>query len=146
MAHAVTFPTAPAVVRVPSRRLTPVRPQSSQPVGLAAERVGVAPAAGLRLTRRGRAVAFVASLLVLLAVVVLTGRISAEAGPAGSAVDPVASVVVVQQGESLWQIARRIAPASDPRAVVTAIRELNDLGVRTVVPGQSLVVPAYAGS
>ncbi|XVS66166.1 LysM peptidoglycan-binding domain-containing protein [Actinosynnema sp. CA-299493] len=51
------------------------------------------------------------------------------------------NVVHVQVGESLWDVAERSAPASDPDAVVARIRELNSLPNSDVVPGQSLVVP-----
>ena len=53
----------------------------------------------------------------------------------------VGQAVVVQQGETLWQIAQRIAPEADPRATVTAIRELNGLGGAPVVAGQTVIVP-----
>jgi hypothetical protein len=83
------------------------------------------------------------SALFLLAVVLLSGRMTAEAGttPAG----PATASIVVQGGESLWQIATRIAPSSDPREVVTAIRELNGLGDRTVEAGQAILVPVFSG-
>lgn len=51
------------------------------------------------------------------------------------------SVVHVQVGETLWDVAARNAPGSDPDAVVARIRELNSLPDSDVVPGQSLVVP-----
>ena len=143
MAHAVTFPTA-APTRRPVLRSVP-RPAPAPATRRSIDEVAIARP-GLRLTRRGRVVAFTASLLVLLAVVLASGRLSAQAGAADLDGGPATSVVVVQPGESLWQIARQIAPQSDPRSVVTAIRELNDLGVRTVVPGQSLVVPVYTAS
>ena len=69
----------------------------------------------------------------------LSGRVSAEAGP--EAQGPATAAVVVQQGETLWQIAQRIAPEADPRAMVTSIRELNGLGGAPVVAGQTVVVP-----
>ncbi|MFJ6674129.1 LysM peptidoglycan-binding domain-containing protein [Actinosynnema sp. NPDC091369] len=51
------------------------------------------------------------------------------------------NVVHVQVGETLWDVAERSAPASDPDAVVARIVELNSLPSSDVVPGQSLVVP-----
>ncbi|WP_447006406.1 LysM peptidoglycan-binding domain-containing protein [Saccharothrix isguenensis] len=53
------------------------------------------------------------------------------------------SVVHVQVGETLWDVAERNAPHSDPDAVVSRIRELNNLPDTDVLPGQSLVVPAH---
>jgi hypothetical protein len=81
------------------------------------------------------------SVAFLLGVVVLSGRITAQAGD--SATGPGTASVVVERGESLWQIATAIAPDSDPRDVVTVIRELNGLGDSTVAAGQSIVVPIY---
>ncbi|WP_367130868.1 LysM peptidoglycan-binding domain-containing protein [Saccharothrix sp. HUAS TT1] len=51
------------------------------------------------------------------------------------------NVVHVQVGETLWDVAERSAPGSDPDAVVSRIRELNPLPDADVAPGQSLVVP-----
>jgi hypothetical protein len=41
----------------------------------------------------------------------------------------------------LWGIAQDIAPDQDPRSVVQQIRILNDLDTRSIVPGQSILVP-----
>ena len=92
----------------------------------------------MRLTRRGRVTAFVASLAALLAVVVGAGQM-ADASNEASTVQ--SSSVVVQSGETLWGIARDVAPGHDPRLVISQIRDLNDLGTRSIVPGQTLVVP-----
>ncbi|MEV0681538.1 LysM peptidoglycan-binding domain-containing protein [Actinosynnema sp. NPDC050436] len=52
------------------------------------------------------------------------------------------SVVHVQVGESLWDVAERSAPDSNPQAVVDRIKELNHLTDTTVItPGLPLVVP-----
>ncbi len=51
------------------------------------------------------------------------------------------SVVYVQVGETLWDIAERTAPNSNPEAVVARIKELNNLGDVTITPGQPLVAP-----
>jgi len=100
--------------------------------------------AELRLTRRGRIVVFVASVLALMAVLLASGLVTADAGDGAPTV--ATQQVVVQPGDSLWQIAVDVAPGVDPRAVVSAIREVNHLGTRPVVPGQVLVVPAYAAT
>lgn len=92
----------------------------------------------VRLTARGRLVAFLASLLALAALVVGTGQMVAATAGTGSS-EPVA--VVVGGGDTLWGIAQDIAPDRDPRSVVQQIRILNDLGSRSIVPGQSILVP-----
>ena len=97
---------------------------------------------GLRLTRRGRLVAFGASVAALGAIVIGAGQVAGASGAASEVSNsPVARVVVVQAGETLWGIAREVAPDSDPRGVVRQIRQMNDLGTTPVVPGQSIVVP-----
>lgn len=99
------------------------------------------PAPRLRLTRRGRLVVGVAACLPLLAAVMMGGALRADAGSALDERGPATSVVVVQAGESLWQIAKAVAPDADPRETLTVIRDLNGLGDRAVVAGESIVVP-----
>ena len=97
---------------------------------------------GLRLTRRGRLVAFSASVAALGAIVIGAGQVAGASGSMSEASkSPAPQVVVVQAGETLWGIAREVAPGSDPRGVVRQIRQMNDLGTTPVVPGQSIVVP-----
>ena len=48
---------------------------------------------------------------------------------------------VVRSGDTLWEIARRLAPTRDPRAVIQKLIEANDLGSPALRPGQTLVVP-----
>ena len=48
--------------------------------------------------------------------------------------------VVVQPGDSLWSIAARVAPGHDPRAIVDTLGRR--LGTSTLVPGETLSVPA----
>ena len=97
-----------------------------------------------RLTRRGRMVLGVLLSVPFAAVLMVIGSLSADAGTAGVAGQAATGVVVVQPGESLWQIARELAPQADPRATLSTIRELNGLDGNAVVPGQSLVVPVGA--
>jgi hypothetical protein len=95
--------------------------------------------APIRLTARGRFAAFVASVLALGAVVVAAGQIADASASDQSAQH---SIVVVQAGDTLWGIAKDVAPGVDPRAVVHQIRQLNDLGTRSLQAGQSIVVPS----
>ena len=96
----------------------------------------------MRLTRRGRLVAFSASVAALGAIVIGAGQVAGASGSDSQAPSSrVAQVVVVQAGETLWGIAREVAPGSDPRGVVRQIRQMNDLGTTPVVAGQSIVVP-----
>lgn len=99
----------------------------------------------LRITRRGR-LARTFALLILAGVLALsvvdtlaTGRALADDTPAPGPV--ITETVVVEQGDSLWLIAQRAAPESDPRGVVMEIRELNGLRSNLIQPGQVLLIP-----
>lgn len=76
--------------------------------------------------------------VLTFSVVVLAGFF----GPGGGESVPAQTAVVrVGTGDTLWSIAERIAPSSDPRDVVQRIVELNDLDASVAHAGQSLVVP-----
>ena len=130
MAIAAPFPAARA-----TRPTRAVAPRGAAPVRPAR------PSSGVVLTRRGRVVLGVVSTLFLLLVVLVSGRFTADAGTSMADQGRATGVVVVQPGESLWQIAQVVAPDADPRATITTIRELNGLGDQPLVPGQSIVVP-----
>lgn len=102
-----------------------------------------APAAAprLRLTRRGRLV--LATLLsgpfvALALVTALNGGIAT----ASSAVSGgTFSYMTVQAGQSLWQLAESIAPATDPREVISDIVHLNQLENSQLQPGDRIAIP-----
>ncbi|WUI01824.1 LysM peptidoglycan-binding domain-containing protein [Spirillospora sp. NBC_00431] len=51
--------------------------------------------------------------------------------------------VIVEPGDTLWNIAADAEPGTDPRLVVRRIIDLNDMGGDpTVQPGQELRLPA----
>ena len=61
----------------------------------------------------------------------------------GSAPRPASSVrYVVRGGDTLWDIAERVAPGRDPRPVVDAIAAANGVAPGELVPGQALTIPA----
>jgi Tfp pilus assembly protein FimV len=91
----------------------------------------------VRLTRRGRALLLLVLVTLLLGAFSL-GRTSADAGGGATAPRP---TTVVQPGDTLWSIARRVAPGADPRVTVDRLARLNDLGGRPIVAGQRLVLP-----
>ena len=96
-----------------------------------------APAAPLKLTRRGRLVV-IGFALALVASLSVFGRGVGSA----EAVDPAAAqIVVVQPGQTLWSIARDLDPSADPRSVIEALKEVNHLEGQVVRPGQALTVP-----
>jgi hypothetical protein len=51
------------------------------------------------------------------------------------------ATVSVGAGETLWDVAERFAPDSDPAAVVERIEQLNGLHGDTLAPGLPLIVP-----
>ena len=87
--------------------------------------------------RRRRTTLSVAAALLLSVVL----------GPVGHAFQAGASVrhprtVIVRPGDTLWAIAARSAPGSDPRAIADAMASANGIDPGGLVPGQRLVVPA----
>lgn len=48
---------------------------------------------------------------------------------------------LVRAGDTLWAIAERLSPGADPRPLVDAIAEANDLDARRVEAGTTLVIP-----
>ncbi|GGQ04817.1 hypothetical protein GCM10010187_20760 [Actinomadura coerulea] len=99
----------------------------------------------IRLTRRGRAVlvAFTATVtLVFLWLTVGPGAFAGSRESRGGPSRP-AETVVVEPGETLWDIASAADPGSDPRLVVRRIIDLNGMaGDPTVHPGQELRLPS----
>jgi hypothetical protein len=92
----------------------------------------------VRLTRRGRALARVLATVLVVAMFLLVAPGLAR----GDGPDRPAPRVtyVVQPGDSLWSIARRVAPGQDPRPVVDGLIEANGVrgGLQT---GQELSIP-----
>jgi LysM repeat protein len=94
-----------------------------------------------RLTRRGRVLLLTALVAVLFGAFSLGRSVSEAASPSAQ---PEQHVVTVEHGDSLWTLAREVAPDNDPREVVALIRDLNDLAGSGLVPGQQLVLPVAA--
>lgn len=96
-----------------------------------------APSRQVRLTRRG-VLALAALVATLATTLVLLAWLNA---PAGAALERSSGPVTVRPGDTLWAIAERVAPGTDPRAEVDQLRRLNGLagpqGVQ-LVPGQVL--------
>lgn len=95
----------------------------------------------LRVTTRGRRVAaFLAAVPVAAAAAILVlhggAAVAGQAAGGGNFL-----TVTVMPGQSLWSIAEDIAPAADPRDVVSAIVRFNALADGAVSAGQTLAVP-----
>ena len=99
----------------------------------------VSPAARpLRLTRRGLAAAVLGTVL-LGALLLMVARLSAGTAQVAPSV-PAGAVMTVQPGDTLWSIAQRAEPNSDPRPVVDHLRKVNHLNSVVLSPGQTLKV------
>lgn len=119
MALATPFPASVHASRAQSRPASPGR---------------------VRLTRRGKAVVTLG--ISLLGFALLQGSGALEATASAVAGEPATALVVVAPGENLWSIAERVAPDTDPRSTILAIRELNGIPAGAVLaPGQGIVVP-----
>jgi LysM domain len=129
---------APRRVKPAVRRIAPGRPPTRG-------RVAGAPRVLARRVPERRAPRLslawmLAVASVACAAVVGLGALAGSMAPAGPSVPDETKVVRVLPGESLWELAGRVAPGADASAVVERIRELN--GVEGAVePGQPLTVP-----
>ncbi|WP_413316306.1 hypothetical protein AA0Z99_07100 [Agrococcus sp. 1P02AA] len=105
------------------------------------------PGTRIRMTARGRR-----ALALLVAAPVLAAGALAGVGLVGDAISgAVASSstegveleqISVMPGQSLWQIARSVAPEADPRDVIAEIELLNGIG-GSIQPGELLAIPAH---
>jgi len=94
----------------------------------------------VRLTRRGRVVVFLFSLVLALAIGILVAAGSVATGEAGTP-EPT-RVVTVGTGDTLWAIAADLADDGDVRGMMARIERLNALDSGMLSAGQRLVVPA----
>ena len=102
-----------------------------------------APTTRLRLTTRGRRVlAGLASVpaVAALGIAIVSGGGALATAETGASADAFETVTVLP-GDSLWSIARDVAPAADPRDVVDDIMNLNALSSAVLDAGQSLAIP-----
>jgi len=119
----------PEPLPIPPVRPRPARPRPASPP--------------LRLTRRGRVVVAIATVLVL-AVLSLVIAASAQATnhpvPSSGTQHSLAQLTV-RPGQSLWSVAEAADPDADTRVVIQQIIELNGLTGDVVFAGQQLWVP-----
>ncbi len=96
---------------------------------------------GLRLTTRGRIV--VVLLLAMLVALLALGIDAARSAAASERGEPSGHATrTVQPGDTLWEIARDVAPDSDPRETVQRLLDLNGLPSPVIFPGQELALPS----
>jgi LysM repeat protein len=95
----------------------------------------------LRLTTRGRVVLGTLAAAPLVAGLVFAS-VTAPASAGNEQGTTSFATVTVGAGESLWSIAERIAPQSDPREVIGELQRLNGLEDSAVAAGQTIAIPA----
>lgn len=140
--------TMPRPERVRTRGERPVRrPQPGRPSGAALRHRGT----GVLMSRaphRRRPITPVTTVvlaLVAAGITVWLGLVAQFGGVLGSS-SPVSvpselAVVQVQSGETLHQVARRVAPDAPVAQVVQQIRDLNQLESAALDAGQTLLAP-----
>lgn len=92
----------------------------------------------IRLTRRGRAVVFVAAAATAASFMTFVGDLAGASSAGGEAAT---GSYVVAPTDSLWSIAQEVAPGADARETVERIKDLNGMRSAVVFTGQELVVP-----
>lgn len=75
----------------------------------------------------------VCSVILLISALYLTNAVKATSGNK-------VSVITVRQGQTLWSIARQIAPEKDPRDVIAMLKKANQLQTSSLTPGQTLKI------
>ena len=97
------------------------------------------PQVGVRLTRRGRLVVFLAALTLLMLSAFFLGSVAVGTDAPGQA-EPT-EIVMVGTGDTLWGIAAEINADGDVRSTMRDIERLNALDSVVLSAGQKLRVP-----
>ncbi len=93
----------------------------------------------LSITRRGR----LAISAVVAGAVIAGGLLMAGPGAqAGSDAGSDVATYTVLAGESLWSIAKELAPGQDPRMTIHQLMRANQLPSADIRPGDVLLLPS----
>jgi hypothetical protein len=125
-------PPPPVLPLAPPARRPVVRRRLRVPLGCGTREARVPVPRVTKAVRLGAAAA------VTLAVVGGVGWMGQAASPG---VPAETTLTRVGAGETVWDVAQRVAPKSDQRAVVERIRQLNGMANSAIQPGQQLQVP-----
>lgn len=129
---------------------TAIRATSTAPRRVPARRPGPRPPLRLIVSPPSRAVYWRRRVVVALAAVLLLGAVVTAVGALASrtfvptpAAERVAGHVVVEPGQTLWQVAVASAPDGvDPRAQLAAIQDLNGFDGGDVAAWTVVLLPA----
>jgi nucleoid-associated protein YgaU len=81
--------------------------------------------------------------IAILMMISITGTVIG-ANNAESLTKPVYSEIIVQSGDTLWNLAEEFGPDNkDIREVIFEICELNDISADSIQPGQTILIPVY---
>lgn len=93
---------------------------------------------GSRLTPRGRVVVAMVWLVMAAVAALMLATVPGD----GSQAPAMTTKVMVEPGETLWQLAGDVQPTADRHDTIAAIMTLNGLGSASQVrPGDILIVP-----
>jgi LysM repeat protein len=96
----------------------------------------------VRLTRRGRLAMFLSTVLMLVVLGVVLGSTTVATDEPGVPVP--ATMVTVNPGQTLWDIAAKANPTGDIQVTVDDIMKLNALASGTSLQaGDTIAVPLY---
>ena len=132
------------------RLVRPRRPGPSRPAGAPTRYSGTGVAMSVAPHRRRPVtlattvgLALLAGIITLwLGLVANFGQmVNGDSGGSAARVPDRLAVVRVETGESLQDVAHRVAPDAPARQVAERIRELNDLNSPTLAAGQTLIAP-----
>ena len=84
-----------------------------------------------------------AIIVSLMLVAFVFGRVASGAAPVAQS-QPALTRTTIQPGETLWDLATRLAPGQDPRELVAQLRRLNGMPSAELQAGQQLLLPAVA--
>jgi hypothetical protein len=102
--------------------------------------VGRPPRVSAATYRRRRIVCVLGAVLVTVLVVLVAGQAGAALGSSpleAPGRPPAVTRYVVRSGDSLWSVARRVAPDRDPRPVVDALAEARQGA--PLLPGETVI-------
>lgn len=81
--------------------------------------------------------------VAILMMISLTGTIFG-ANDSESLTKPVYSEIIVQSGDTLWNLAEEFGPDNkDIREVVFEICKINEISADSIYPGQTILIPTY---
>ena len=121
---------------------TPLARAIAVETGTTAQRADRFDRARLRLTRRGRAVFGTLATLMVVGVLAIVAMFSgAQAVATAASGQAEFGYVVVQPGDSLWQLASELDSNTDPRNLIAEIVRLNQLESSAIEAGEPIAVP-----